>query len=60
LSLYSECRLSDDVIYERIENLPIWEKERANKFYEIFKEYYSTYKNILEENNYMDFCDMIL
>ena len=60
LSLYSECCLSDDVIYERIENLPIWEKERAKKFYEIFKEYYSTYKNILEENNYMDFCDMIL
>ncbi len=60
LALYSECRLSDDVIYHRINELSVWEKERAYKFYEIFKAYYETYKWLLKENNSMDFCDMIL
>lgn len=60
LALYSECRLSDDIIYQRINNLHVWEKERAIRFYEIFKAYYETYKTLLNENNSMDFCDMIL
>ena len=60
LALYSECRLSDEIIYQRINNLSVWEKERAIRFYEIFKSYYETYKSLLDETNSMDFCDMII
>jgi ATP-dependent exoDNAse (exonuclease V) beta subunit len=48
------------VIYQRIQNLPIWEKERAIRFYEIFKYYNETYKKQLKESNAMDFSEMIL
>jgi hypothetical protein len=52
--------MDDKKIYERIEKLPVWEKERSIKFYEIFKEYYKTYRCLLEKDNLMDFFDMIL
>ena len=60
LKLYTWCHMNDKIIYERIEKLPIWEKERSIKFYEIFKEYYKTYRWLLDKNNLMDFFDMIL
>lgn len=60
LALYSECSLTDEIIYQRISNLHVREKERAFRFYEIFKAYYETYKSLLEKENLMDFCDMIL
>lgn len=60
LALYSECRLSNKIINERIEKLPKWEKERAIRFYEIFQAYHKVYKSLLEKNNIMDFCDMIV
>ena len=60
LALYCECRLSDDIIYQRIQNLPVWEKERSIRFYEIFKNYYATYRKLLDKDNIMDFSEMIL
>ena len=60
LQLYTWCRMNDKKIYERIEKLPIRERERSTKFYEIFKEYYRTYRSLLDKDNLMDFFDMIL
>ena len=52
--------MSDDIIYHRIQNLSVWERERADRFYDIFRSYYKTYRSLLDKDNIMDFSEMIL
>ncbi len=60
LNLFKNSALSLEELEQRISSIESdYQRDRTEKFYEVFKPVYESYQNHLSENNLQDFADMI-